>query len=154
MEKPANIVTCARCGKTVRKRSNAVNRMTCGTSCANALRKTPEYERAWALVDIRSAEDCWPGLSAETTNGYRAFTRDDGKTDTLHRAIWESVNGRNLVNGEWVLHDCTPTHDNRWCCNPKHLRLGTPADNVADRERKRRSRWRAQFRHFGFPNAS
>jgi hypothetical protein len=33
-----------------------------------------------------------------------------------------------------VLHHC----DNRLCCNPDHLYLGTDADNVRDREVRRR----------------
>ena len=33
------------------------------------------------------------------------------------------------VTGHYVLHSC----DNRLCCNPDHLRLGTPQDNMDDK---------------------
>ena len=38
------------------------------------------------------------------------------------------------TTGHHVLHSC----DNRKCCNPKHLRLGTNQDNVTDRNSKGR----------------
>ena len=55
-----------------------------------------------------------------------------------HRAAWEVANGP-IPDGEgWhgtvVLHTC----DNRLCCNPAHLRLGTQADNVRDMDAKGR----------------
>jgi len=55
-----------------------------------------------------------------------------------HRAVWEVINGP-IPEGEGhhgtvVLHIC----DNRLCCNPAHLRLGTQADNVRDMDAKGR----------------
>lgn len=44
-----------------------------------------------------------------------------------HRAAWEVTHGP-IPDGLSVLHSC----DNPPCCNPSHLHLGTPADNVRD----------------------
>jgi DNA-binding CsgD family transcriptional regulator len=51
-----------------------------------------------------------------------------------HRVAWFLEHG-SIPAGQHVLHRC----DNRLCCNPAHLFLGTNLDNIADRHAKGRT---------------
>ncbi len=52
--------------------------------------------------------------------------KSDGQR-TTHRVAWELASGPIPPNTN-VLHSC----DNRLCCNPEHLFLGTFSDNTRD----------------------
>ena len=89
-------------------------------------------ERFWSKVD-RSGE-CWLWTAAKV-QGYGSF---DGRR--AHRVAWELAYGpipKGVgYHGTCVLHRC----DTPACVNPAHLRLGTQADNMADRDAKGRQR--------------
>ena len=94
--------------------------------------------RFWGRV---SPEDPVTGcrvwtLSLFAQTGY-GQVRIAGKARTAHRVAWELTHGP-IPPGIFVLHKC----DNRPCCNPDHLFLGTQADNVDDMTAKGRSRRR------------
>jgi hypothetical protein len=56
-----------------------------------------------------------------------------GKMLKVHRAVWELRHGP-IPSGLSVLHEC----DTPGCINVTHLRVGTTAENMADRERRGR----------------
>lgn len=90
-------------------------------------KNTPE--KFWSRVRRAGANDCWPWLGARD-GGYGQLSYQ-GKIWRAHRLAWKLTRGsfRNFV-----LHRC----DNPICCNPKHLFLGTQADNNRDRMLKGR----------------
>ena len=102
------------------------------------LRK-PLRDCFWSKVDKKGPDDCWEWTAAKNRFGYGQI-RISGKTVLAHRASWELANGSipkgRGYHGTCVLHHC----DNKTCVNPKHLFLGTQADNIHDMERKGRQR--------------
>lgn len=83
---------------------------------------------------------CWISSHRKVGNGYPQIMgpRTDGTKaqQYTHRVMWEHLNGP-VPPGLVVMHTC----DNRACCNPDHLTLGTQADNVRDMMAKGRSRY-------------
>ena len=57
------------------------------------------------------------------------------KQPPTHRVAWVLSRGRPIPKGKKVLHRC----DRMKCVEPRHLFLGTQADNVADMVRKGRN---------------
>lgn len=93
-------------------------------------------ERFWSKA-IRGGEDeCWPFTGPmRGERGHRGFTI--GLRDYYaHRVAYALSTGGDprRIGDPQVLHRC----DNPPCCNPKHLFLGTNADNVADKVAKGR----------------
>ncbi len=85
----------------------------------------------WTKVD--KSGDCWEWTAYVDRHGYGGV-KFDGKVQRAHRVAM-ILSGIEIPEGMCVLHAC----DNRICCNPDHLWLGSHAENNTDRNHKGRS---------------
>jgi hypothetical protein len=88
----------------------------------------------WSFVDRRSADACWHWTGRKTTRGYGQI-QGEGSWTGAHRRAYSLTKGE-IPDGHYVCHTC----DNPPCCNPAHLFIGTPQDNVDDMIAKGRAR--------------
>lgn len=89
----------------------------------------------WKYVTPGDSQLCWEWQGHRVASGYGhlSFGQATNKVKAAHRISWEIHYGP-IPDGLWVLHKC----DNRACCNPSHLFLGTAKDNFDDMLQKGR----------------
>lgn len=99
-------------------------------------------ERFWARIDKSGpiapgmTSACWLSNSAKDRDGYaKFFVSEVGNNMGAHAYSWVLSNGE-IAAGLQVNHLCHV----RNCVNPSHLYLGTQADNIRDRDSRRKSR--------------
>jgi hypothetical protein len=86
---------------------------------------------------------CWEWEGTKQAQGYDRY-KIKGRKYSVHRAVYQIVNGVQLTSKIFVCHSC----DNPSCCNPDHLWLGTPQDNVSDMVAKGRyTNWNSLKTH-------
>jgi hypothetical protein len=76
----------------------------------------------------RAANGCLLWTAGKTKHGYGKFVLG-GKTMGAYRAAWILEHGELLSPDQFLLHSC----HTRVCVEITHLRVGTHAENMADR---------------------
>lgn len=85
-------------------------------------------------VVIDPSSSCWNWTQSLNNQGYGMvkISQPFRKQVTTHRLAYMAFVGP-IPDGLFVCHTC----DNRKCCNPDHLFLGTNSENIHDRINKK-----------------
>lgn len=126
------ILVCAYCKKEVRMLRGR-NKKYCSDECKYKGARNPMP----TLEDIKAnckldENGCWIWQGYMHYNGYGIFS-SNYKTYGVHRYVCELVYGE-IPYRKVACHKCP----NRACCNPDHLYVGTPADNIKDWVRRKK----------------
>lgn len=141
-ENPRRVLCVCACGvkKEVAKCSLAAGKsVSCGCFRAEFIRETKRLsfaEKLWVRTERRK-NGCLEWTGPVNSSGYGGISHE-GKSYGAHVAAWIDTNG-DLPKGMHVLHKC----DNRRCCEPSHLFLGSSSDNVTDMVNKGRAHHRS-----------
>ena len=85
---------------------------------------------AHKVIEVESG--CWEWQGSSSSSGYGDL-HYEGQHWLVHRFVYTCTKGE-IPSGLIIWHTC----DNRKCCNPAHLNLGTHQQNVLDKEMKGR----------------
>lgn len=85
-----------------------------------------DQRRFWNKVDIKENDRCWNFRYKHSINKYGRFVIDKKNYSSNRIAYYLSYGP---YHPAWkVLHSC----NNKRCCNPAHLRLGTDKENIVE----------------------
>jgi HNH endonuclease len=94
----------------------------------------PIEVRFWRKVARLDENSCWLWLAGTNNRGYGQLGGERVGSHVLAHRISYQLRYGPIPDGLQVMHKC----DTPRCCNPKHLALGTNADNSADKVSKGR----------------
>lgn len=138
-------LACHHCCTPMRRSPSRIGKVHsfCSSQCYNHYRQirgdAQRLTYFWSKVHRKEPAACWEWLGALKAGGYGQFGigqwhNPDGSGATgSHIFAYHLAYGA-IPKGMYVCHRC----DNPPCCNPAHLFLGTPHDNIMDARRKGR----------------
>lgn len=116
----------------------------CTRACGYAAQRLDPTAQFWSKVERRGDDECWGWKAQKRWDGYGRFRNKQMgdanaaypyKAVFAHRFSYELHHGP-IPAGMSVMHTC----DRPECTNPKHLRLGSHAENMRDMRVKGRGK--------------
>jgi hypothetical protein len=125
---PSEITACSveGCGREV-KAKKMCHRHYSRLRRTGKLTTTRKTGSFWEKVDKGAKNECWPWTGYVRISGHGATTYKSFGI-LASRKAWILTYGP-ISSGLCVNHRC----DNKLCCNPSHMYLGTRSDNMIDR---------------------
>lgn len=96
----------------------------------------------WAHVKIGTPDECWPWQGQINQYGYGMFYVSGRRTGVMVHRMAVYVSTGFMADDKFACHTC----DNRPCCNPAHLWLGTHQENLRDMWTKGRANPQGPFK--------
>ncbi len=90
----------------------------------------------WKYIDKKGEGECRARGGAKNNRGYGVFMINQ-VANSSHRLVYKLTHKPIIPPNMQVCHIC----DNPRCCNPSHLFLGTPKDNMVDKINKGRANY-------------
>ena len=136
MVPPRIMLTCEHCKNFFDVPPHRKNAKVCSRQCEVKNRKvTPVCQRVEKHLDRASSPyGCWL-WTGSISNGYGYIKRHKQSAIKVIKVLWEEENGP-VPQGMEICHNCPGGKDNKACCRPSHMFLGTHAQNMADASKK------------------
>lgn len=94
---------------------------------------TDDIDAFWARVDSSAgSEGCWEWTGSRNPRTGHGYLTLGSRQQFAHRLAYQ-LSGHSIPVGMLIMHTC----GNPSCCNPGHLEMGTRADQMARRSRRR-----------------
>ena len=118
---------------------SGAKKISCGRLAPLAIPRLSfdDVRRFWAKVKKGGDDECW-NWTGGTGAGYGRF-KVKGRLYSSHRIVAHIASPNEDITFDTcvVMHSC----DNRLCCNPAHISIGTLRENALDMIAKGRANW-------------